>query len=87
MALKKRMLVNIVGIDQINFVGRNGEQVRKMKYTMLTPENEMVYGYTDEPKEEWSDREIDTAQFVESKAVETWWQGRVWEGQTVWRLA
>lgn len=86
MALAKRMMVNILEHKQIEFVGRSAEQVRKWKYTFITSDNEIVHGYLDEERAEWANSEIDTNVFVESKAVETRWTGREWEGQITWKL-
>jgi len=86
MALKRRVMVNLLEVKEIDFVGRNAEQVHKFKYTFINPEREIIHGYLDEKRVEWEDKIIDTDIFVESRAIETHWLGREWEGQTTWRL-
>lgn len=86
MALKKRVMANIIGIEPIKFLGEKGDLVEKIKYAFITPDQEIIYGFLDSPREEWADKEIDTNVFVEQKAVETYWQGREWQGDTKWKL-
>jgi len=86
MALRKRIMVNLVETKAIEFIGRDAEPVKKTKYTFLTPDQEMIHGYTDKPREDFKGKEIDTDVFVESKAIETFWQGKEYQGQTTWRL-
>lgn len=86
MALKKRIMVNLIETKAIDFIGRDGEKVSKIKHTFLTPEQEIIHGYLDKPREEYKGKEIDTHEFIESKAIETFWVGKEYQGQTTWRL-
>jgi len=86
MALQKRILANILEISSFKFIGREGDLVEKTKYVFITPDQTIMTGYLDQPREEWIGKEIDSDVFVESKAVETKWHGKIWEGETKYRL-
>jgi len=86
MGLQRRLLVNILEIKEIEFMGKEMIPVKKIKYTFLTPDQEIIYGYLDARRTEWEDKTITTELFVQSQSVETQWNGRIWEGQKKWVL-